>query len=267
MSLMNDDNFHHDCARYVEDLQNGFHDKEWLEQAFEAHEMRNAGVFDEFLMRRFEKDWDVRLPDDLNPAAPTAATPSSLPPLAAEQDGDGESESKGPAKAKDSKSDLPAEPKPNGSTEASGANGQGLKVTRGRANGTRNKAANDNQDDHTKVATKDDDNQDDDIKVVMKDDDEPASAAEVVAGSITVAVSMPPDTVNEKGQEDGEPEAIIASGGQQQDGEPEKAGESAEGVAKTERGKKPRAPRRDAAQADPPDQAKKGRKKDGRARR
>ena len=72
-SLLNDDNFRHDCARYVEDLQSGLHDLEWMEQAWEAHEMRRAGVFDEYLAQNFEATWEVELPEALKPAAIRAA--------------------------------------------------------------------------------------------------------------------------------------------------------------------------------------------------
>ncbi|KAK0720660.1 Asx homology domain-containing protein [Lasiosphaeris hirsuta] len=63
-SLRNDDNFRHDCARYVENIELGRHDPEWLNQAWVAHEMHRRGEFDEYLQRKFEYDWDVELPEE-----------------------------------------------------------------------------------------------------------------------------------------------------------------------------------------------------------
>jgi len=54
-----------------------------LEQAWEAHEMRKAGTFDEFQVRHFESYWETELPDELKPASMRAvskvkvSTPSS----------------------------------------------------------------------------------------------------------------------------------------------------------------------------------------------
>lgn len=63
-SLKNDDNFRHDCARYQTNLQGGFHDKAWLAEAFEAHELRKNGFFDQFIGEAFETDWNIQLPDE-----------------------------------------------------------------------------------------------------------------------------------------------------------------------------------------------------------
>jgi hypothetical protein len=66
-SLMNDDNFRYDCARYTENLSLGRHDPEWLEEAYDAHEMRKAGEYDDYLAQSFEESWGIPLPDDLKP--------------------------------------------------------------------------------------------------------------------------------------------------------------------------------------------------------
>ncbi len=63
-SLRNDDNFRHDCARYCENIEQGRHDDEWLNQAWVAHEMHRVGEFDDYLRQKFEEDWDTKLPDD-----------------------------------------------------------------------------------------------------------------------------------------------------------------------------------------------------------
>lgn len=60
-SLLNDNNFRHDCARYAEGISNGWHREEWLWEAWEAHERRAAGDFDVVLERAFEEDWGVKL--------------------------------------------------------------------------------------------------------------------------------------------------------------------------------------------------------------
>ena len=61
VSLLNDNNFRHDCARYAEGISNGWHDEQWLWEAWEAHEKRAAGEFDGVLERAFEEDWGVKL--------------------------------------------------------------------------------------------------------------------------------------------------------------------------------------------------------------
>ncbi|KAJ3499722.1 hypothetical protein NLG97_g92 [Lecanicillium saksenae] len=68
-SLMNDDSFRYDCAAYTENLLQGRHDPEWLAQAWAAHERRKAGDFKEFLRAKFERDWEVKLPDKSNVAS------------------------------------------------------------------------------------------------------------------------------------------------------------------------------------------------------
>ncbi|CAK7274639.1 hypothetical protein SEPCBS119000_006275 [Sporothrix epigloea] len=66
-SLKNDNNFRHDCARYRSGLQDGFFDTAWLEEAFEAHAMRQAGVFDEYVLEAFESSWGVKIPSSHKP--------------------------------------------------------------------------------------------------------------------------------------------------------------------------------------------------------
>jgi hypothetical protein len=64
MSLRNDDNFRHDCARYCENIELGRHDEEWLSQAWVAHEKHKRGGFDGFLRDQFQEEWDTELPDE-----------------------------------------------------------------------------------------------------------------------------------------------------------------------------------------------------------
>ncbi|XWX00169.1 hypothetical protein V2A60_008189 [Cordyceps javanica] len=66
-SLMNDDSFRYDCAAYTQNLAQGRHDPEWLAQAWAAHERRKAGDFKEFLRTKFETDWEVKLPPEVEP--------------------------------------------------------------------------------------------------------------------------------------------------------------------------------------------------------
>lgn len=60
-SLLNDNNFRHDCTRYAESIESGCHDEQWLWDAWEAHERRGLGEFDGFLEREFEEQWGVSL--------------------------------------------------------------------------------------------------------------------------------------------------------------------------------------------------------------
>ncbi|KAM0473730.1 hypothetical protein ACHAP7_008062 [Fusarium lateritium] len=64
-SLMNDDTFRYDCAAYTENIAQGRHDPEWLEQAWAAHERRKMGDFDEYLDDKFKDEWEVELPPEL----------------------------------------------------------------------------------------------------------------------------------------------------------------------------------------------------------
>ncbi|TPX10885.1 uncharacterized protein E0L32_008091 [Thyridium curvatum] len=68
-SLRNDNNFRHDCARFAQDLKDGTHDRDWLTEAWEAHERRKMGFFDEFEAGQFQEEWKVELPDEYKPAA------------------------------------------------------------------------------------------------------------------------------------------------------------------------------------------------------
>lgn len=64
-SLANDDSFRYACAAYTENVAQGRHDPAWLASAWAAHERRKAGDFDEFIVKKFEEDWGVELPDEL----------------------------------------------------------------------------------------------------------------------------------------------------------------------------------------------------------
>ncbi|PNY25428.1 Uncharacterized protein TCAP_04631 [Tolypocladium capitatum] len=63
--LMSDDSFRNDCAAYTENLEAGRYDKEWLDEAWAAHDRRKAGDFDGHLDAKFEDEWDVELPEEL----------------------------------------------------------------------------------------------------------------------------------------------------------------------------------------------------------
>ncbi|KAM0324125.1 hypothetical protein ACHAQA_008317 [Verticillium albo-atrum] len=65
MTLASDDTFRHDCAMYAENLGDGKHDPEWLEEAWTAHDERAAGEFEEYIEHHFEEEWGVKLPDDM----------------------------------------------------------------------------------------------------------------------------------------------------------------------------------------------------------
>jgi hypothetical protein len=77
VALKSNNNFRHDCKRYTERLESGFHDPEWLGQAWAAHERRRAGDFDEYLAQKFEDDWGVEIPENLRPMRADAARGSS----------------------------------------------------------------------------------------------------------------------------------------------------------------------------------------------
>ncbi|KAK4137625.1 hypothetical protein BT67DRAFT_438878 [Trichocladium antarcticum] len=70
VSLRNDDNFRHDCARYCENLEAGRYDDEWLRQAWPAHEKHRRGDFDGFLRDEFEAEWGIELPGNSEPEEP-----------------------------------------------------------------------------------------------------------------------------------------------------------------------------------------------------
>lgn len=67
MSLQNDDNFRHDTEEYVSNLKAGMHDPAWLQDAWAAHEAREAGQFDEYYIRKLEVDWKTTIPDEMKP--------------------------------------------------------------------------------------------------------------------------------------------------------------------------------------------------------
>jgi hypothetical protein len=65
--LRSNDNFRYDCARYSENIKEGKHDPEWLAQAWAAHGRQIAGDYDEYLVRKFEKDWGESVPEEFLP--------------------------------------------------------------------------------------------------------------------------------------------------------------------------------------------------------
>ncbi|OBR11890.1 Proline-rich early nodulin [Colletotrichum higginsianum IMI 349063] len=66
-ALRNDNNFRHDCATYTNNIAQGKHDPEWLEQAWAARERRRAGDFDGYLKQKFEDEWSCELPEGFRP--------------------------------------------------------------------------------------------------------------------------------------------------------------------------------------------------------
>ncbi|KAM0285170.1 hypothetical protein ACHAQH_001599 [Verticillium albo-atrum] len=65
VSLASDDSFRHDCAMYAENLGDGKHDPQWLEDAWSAHDERAAGEYEEYLEQHFEEEWGVELPVEM----------------------------------------------------------------------------------------------------------------------------------------------------------------------------------------------------------
>ena len=61
-SLRSNDDFRHDVARYQDDLREGKHDPEWIQQAQVAHQHRVIGFYDKYLATRFEEDWGMEMP-------------------------------------------------------------------------------------------------------------------------------------------------------------------------------------------------------------
>ncbi|KAH0445022.1 proline-rich early nodulin [Colletotrichum camelliae] len=66
-ALRNDNNFRHDCATYTDNIAQGKHDPEWLEQAWAARERRRMGDFDDYLVQKFEDEWSCELPANFKP--------------------------------------------------------------------------------------------------------------------------------------------------------------------------------------------------------
>ncbi|KAM7202777.1 Asx homology domain containing protein [Naviculisporaceae sp. PSN 640] len=61
-ALKNSDHFRYDCARYTDNIKEGFHDEDWLLEAWVAHDRHKRGEFDRYLRETFESEWDVELP-------------------------------------------------------------------------------------------------------------------------------------------------------------------------------------------------------------
>ncbi|KAG7057774.1 proline-rich early nodulin [Colletotrichum scovillei] len=79
-ALRNNNNFRHDCATYADNISQGRHDPEWLEQAWSARERRRAGDFDDYVTQKFEDEWSCKLPEGFKPNrssdAPGPAAPA-----------------------------------------------------------------------------------------------------------------------------------------------------------------------------------------------
>lgn len=65
VSLRNNDHFRYDCARYLENIERGRHDEQWLQEAWVAHEKHKRGDYDDFLRKEFENDWATKIPEEL----------------------------------------------------------------------------------------------------------------------------------------------------------------------------------------------------------
>lgn len=63
--LRNNDHFRYDCARYLENIERGRHDEQWLQEAWVAHEKHKRGDYDDFLRKEFENDWATKIPKEL----------------------------------------------------------------------------------------------------------------------------------------------------------------------------------------------------------
>ncbi|KAK1780464.1 Asx homology domain-containing protein [Copromyces sp. CBS 386.78] len=63
--LRNNDHFRYDCARYLENIERGRHDEQWLQEAWVAHEKHKRGDYDDFLRKEFEIDWATKIPEEL----------------------------------------------------------------------------------------------------------------------------------------------------------------------------------------------------------
>ncbi|KAK3402965.1 Asx homology domain-containing protein [Sordaria brevicollis] len=65
VALRNNDHFRYDCARYLENIERGRHDEQWLQEAWVAHEKHKRGDYDDFLRKEFENDWATKIPKEL----------------------------------------------------------------------------------------------------------------------------------------------------------------------------------------------------------
>lgn len=66
-SLLNNDTFRHDTEVYVTNMSNGMHDRDWLKDAWAAHQRRAIGDFDRFYLRKIEVDWSADIPNEHRP--------------------------------------------------------------------------------------------------------------------------------------------------------------------------------------------------------
>lgn len=65
VALRNNDHFRYDCARYLENIERGRHDEQWLQEAWVAHDKHKRGDYDDFLRKEFENDWATEIPTEL----------------------------------------------------------------------------------------------------------------------------------------------------------------------------------------------------------
>lgn len=66
-ALRNSDTFRFDSARYCESIEAGKHDPDWLYSAWAAHAKRSRGDFDEYQVKKFEKEWSVKIGPEYHP--------------------------------------------------------------------------------------------------------------------------------------------------------------------------------------------------------
>ncbi|KAL1879083.1 hypothetical protein VTK73DRAFT_7409 [Phialemonium thermophilum] len=78
VSLRNDDTFRHDSARYCESIASGYHDEDYLREAWIAHHARDEGLLDDYLVSKFESEWEIELPQEIYPKSLRCAADVSL---------------------------------------------------------------------------------------------------------------------------------------------------------------------------------------------
>ncbi|KAL0779661.1 hypothetical protein CaCOL14_004145 [Colletotrichum acutatum] len=98
-ALRNNNNFRHDCATYADNISQGRHDPEWLEQAWGARERRRAGDFDDYVTQKFEDEWSCKLPEGFKPNrsgdVPGLAAPAEAGKVHVEQREENTNQTKG----------------------------------------------------------------------------------------------------------------------------------------------------------------------------
>ncbi|KAK0375245.1 hypothetical protein CPAR01_08412 [Colletotrichum paranaense] len=100
-ALRNNNNFRHDCATYADNISQGRHDPEWLEQAWVARERRRAGDFDDYVTQKFEDEWSCKVPEGFKPNrsgdAPGPAAPAEAGKAHVEQTEENTDQTRGDA--------------------------------------------------------------------------------------------------------------------------------------------------------------------------